>query len=61
MGAMEQAQSKRIALVMPTEDLAELDAFCADRRRATGELAERSEIIRRAIRAWISSQKESQT
>ncbi len=54
MGAMEQAPSKRIALVMPADELAALDAYCADLRRATGELIERSGVIRRAIKALLS-------
>ena len=45
---------RRVALTMPAGELAALDAYCAEQRRATGENIDRAEIIRRAIRDLIA-------
>jgi hypothetical protein len=54
---MEQPKlsERRVALTMPSEELEALDAYCADMRRHTGDPYPRVEIVRQAIREFISA------
>ncbi len=40
---------RRVALTMSAQQLADLDAYCAALRRATGETADRAAVIRLAV------------
>lgn len=49
----QRVSEHRVALTMPTDELDALNAYCADRRRATGEPTARADVIRQAIRDLV--------
>lgn len=50
-----KVSEKRIALTMSAEELSDLDAYCAEGRRQTGEPFARAEVIRLAIARLIAA------
>lgn len=50
----------RVALNLPRAELDALDDFCRERRRATGDLVPRSQVIRDAIREYIQRESNDQ-
>lgn len=58
---MAKVSEKRIALTMSAEELSDLDAYCAEGRRKTGEPFARAEVIRLAIARLIAGAPPSNT
>jgi len=46
---------KRVALTMSAQELRELDAFCAEGRRQTGQPFARAEVIRLAVAKLVAT------
>jgi hypothetical protein len=53
LGMENEPIDNRVALNLPLSELEALDRYCAKRRRATGEMITRSDVIRQAIREEV--------